>query len=121
MKWIAAAFLFAALVAVVVVAALRWASDVPGVSFSGVPPALAPDEARLAARMRSHVEAIAARERNVPDNPEHLEAAARYIERQLIGMGYEIESQNYDAAGHTVRNISVRLGTDAPGKPAIVI
>ncbi len=101
--------------------ALRWASDVPGVTFSGQPKPLGNDEADLVARLHEHVATIASHERNVPENPQHLEAAARYIERQLTALGYEVESQSYDANGHTVRNLAVRIGTDLPGKPAIVV
>ncbi len=67
--------------------ALRGASDVQGVSFSGHPKPLSNDKPNRDARLREHVATITTHERNVPDSPQHLEAAPRYSERQLTALG----------------------------------
>jgi len=63
----------------------------------------APD---LSARLRTHVEAIAAREHD---------AAARHIAATLAGHGYRLQRQEYKAGGHQVRKIEVSVSNAAPG------
>jgi Peptidase family M28 len=100
---------------------LYWASSVPGISFRGPAPAATSEQKALAERLREHVVQLAKSERNVPRNAAGLENAARYIERQLTGFGYGIENQSYEAAGHSVRNITARFGGDSKETPTIVI
>src|SRR5512134_570813 len=76
--------------------------------------ASSPSEDALAAALRAHVTAIASRPHNV-SHPAELEAAARYIEGQLAQIGYEIERQEYTAAGAPVRNIGVAIPAVGPG------
>jgi Zn-dependent M28 family amino/carboxypeptidase len=91
------------------VAGLLWYMvKVPGASYSGTPPTLTPEEARLADNLRRHVEAIASREHNVFHHPE-LEAAAQYIERTLAGFDYHVAAQRFSAATGEVRNIEVEV------------
>jgi Zn-dependent M28 family amino/carboxypeptidase len=66
------------------------------------------------------VTAIASTPHNI-DHPEALEAAARYIENDLRTAGYEVETQPYQAAGQTVRNIHVTLGQAGAGLPSFVV
>ena len=73
-----------------------------------------PAEDALAAALRAHVTAIASRPHNV-SHPAELEAAARYIECQLAQLGYEVECQEYTAAGAPVRNIAVAIPAVGPG------
>jgi Zn-dependent M28 family amino/carboxypeptidase len=61
----------------------------------------------LAGRLRGHVEALAASERNTD-----LETAARYIEAQL---GPGARRQEYASAGRTVSNIEVGAGAVVVG------
>jgi Zn-dependent M28 family amino/carboxypeptidase len=77
---------------------------------SAVRRASSPSEDALAAALRAHVTAIASRPHNV-SHPAELEAAARYIEGQLAQLGYEVERQEYTAAGTPVRNIAVAIPT----------
>jgi hypothetical protein len=81
---------------------------VPGVAHRGPLPALTPEERDLAARLRRHVEAIAAAEHNL-DHYDELEKAALYIERVLEGHGYPVSRQVFEARGRKVRNIDVVL------------
>jgi Zn-dependent M28 family amino/carboxypeptidase len=67
-----------------------------------------PGQDALAETLRAHVTAIASRPHNV-SHPAELEAAARYIEGQLAQLGYEVERQEYTAAGAPVRNIAVAI------------
>lgn len=45
--------------------------------------------------------------------PQHLEAAAKYIEAELKKLGLSSTSQEFKAEGQTYRNIIVQLGQDA--------
>lgn len=90
-------------------AALLWSTSTPGISFRGALPPATDVETSAAARLRRHVETIAATERNVPDNAAALEAAAVHIERELQRIGYTVENQRYQAGGHMVRNLAVTL------------
>lgn len=70
---------------------------------------MSPSSARpeLAARLRTHVQAIAGE----PDtaNPAALEQAARHIETALAAEGYQVLRSQYSTAGHPVRNIEASL------------
>ena len=85
----------------------------PDRPFAGPLPALSPEETAIAARLKTHVTAIA----SVPHNTKHvanLEASARYIEETLAGLGYKVESQEFDARGVKVRNIAAAIEPTAP-------
>lgn len=72
----------------------------------------------LAARLRTHVVAVASTEHNTA-TPKALEEAAVYIENVLGSEGYRIRRQAYQAGGQTVRNIEVSVANVAPGaRPA---
>ena len=72
----------------------------PGHSYEGALN-FTPAETELAARLRAHVEALAAGERNVD-----LERPARYIEQQFGGS----RSQHFQSGGRWVRNIETGAG-----------
>jgi hypothetical protein len=86
--------------------ALRYMMAVPGVPHQGELPPLTPEERRLAAALKRHIEAIATREHNIAHYDE-LEKAARYIEATLGSYGYAVNRQSFVADGRTVRNIDV--------------
>ena len=97
-------------------------TKMPGTSFSGPLPELTADETDLSRRLKTHVEKLAGEigERNV-FHPDALEAAATYVEQSLIGLGYEIGRQPYDAHGVTVRNIDATLpGVSRPDEIIVV-
>lgn len=98
--------------------AYRYMLGVPGVPHQGALPALTAGERDLAARLRRHVEAVAAAEHNV-EHYEELEKAARYIENVLEGYGYPVTRQVFTTRGKQVRNIDVVL--EAPKKDIDVI
>jgi len=72
----------------------------------------------LAARLRTHVVAVASTGHNTA-TPKALEEAAVYIENVLGSEGYRIRRQAYRAGGQAVRNIEVSVANVAPGaRPA---
>jgi hypothetical protein len=105
----------AALLLLLIGAALVWYMfGVPGRAHRGPLPALTPDEADLARRLKTHIAAIASRPHNVRYYAE-LEKSARYIEQQLTALGYAPLAQVYRVDGRDVRNIEATI---APADPA---
>ena len=104
MQWLLGAFVLLAAPAFLAVVAVLWMTSVPGRSHSGPLPPLTPEQARLAARLREHVQAIGSTPHNV-SHPRELEQAARYIEEVLAGYGSAARRQVYQADGLDVRNI----------------
>ena len=80
----------------------------PGRSFTGPLPPLTAAESEIAERLKAHVSAVAGREHNL-FHPEALEAAARYIERELERLGYAVQTQPYTIAAGTARNVEAEL------------
>lgn len=74
----------------------------PGRSHAGPLPPISPEGQSLALALRSHVEALSAKERNVD-----LESAARYIE---AAFGPHATSHYFKSGGRKVRNIAVGAG-----------
>ncbi len=110
----------AALIVGLPFAALLWLTSVPGRSHSGPLPPLTPEQTELAARLQTHVRAIA----SVPHNvgyPDELERSARYIEQALAGAGYEVARQPFQAAWQEVRNIEAVIEAAAADAPTLVI
>jgi hypothetical protein len=98
-----------AIVAIILLAVLAMVTVNPGAAAPDIP---------LAARLRTHVTAIASSEHNTA-NPARLEEAARYIENALKNEGYAIRRQEYQAGGQKVRNIEVSVSNLAPkARPA---
>lgn len=87
--------------------------SLPGERFTGPLPPLTPEEAAIATNLRRHVAAIAQSEHNL-FTPAALEDAARYIERTLATIGYEVQRQRFETKYGEVRNIEVVL----PGRTA---
>jgi Zn-dependent M28 family amino/carboxypeptidase len=100
--------------------ALLWMTAVPGESFHGPLPAMTPDERTLATRLHDHVVAIASEPHNIA-HPAALENSARYIERQLVGMGYTVHRQSFTVDGHRVRNIEVMITPGVPDSRTLVV
>ena len=82
-------------------------SAMPGRSYTGPLPPLSGEERALSLRLRLHVAALAAAERNTD-----LETPARYIETAL-GPGHR--SQSFQSGGRTVRNIETGAGAIVVG------
>jgi Peptidase family M28 len=78
----------------------------PGHSYSGEPPPTTAPEHDLATRLQRHVTAIASEPHNIA-HPDALEAAAAYIEAELMALGYTPQAQVFEADGQAVRNIEV--------------
>jgi Zn-dependent M28 family amino/carboxypeptidase len=91
--------------------------SLPGESYSGELPPLTDQERALAANLKKHIVAIAAREHNIAHHDE-LEKVARYIETTLESFGYAVNPQSFVADRKMVRNIDViiepRSGAPAP-------
>ena len=82
----------------------------PGRSHSGPLPPLTGEERALALRLRLHVAALAAAERNTD-----LETAARYIEAAFTTQGHKAESQVFESGGRRVRNVEAGSGSIVVG------
>jgi len=74
----------------------------PGTSHAGPPPPLTGEGRALSLRLRLHVAALAANERNAD-----LEAPARYIEAAFSRIGLTPQSHYFESGGRRVRNIEV--------------
>jgi len=74
----------------------------PGKSYAGPLPELSGEGRALSLRLRLHVAALAANERN-----SDLETPARYIEAAFAAQGYKPQSQYFESGGRRVRNIEV--------------
>jgi hypothetical protein len=83
-----------------VAGAIWYVVAMPGESYEGALD-FTPEETELAARLRAHVEFLAAEQRNVD-----LERPARYIEQQLVGS----RPQEFQSGGRRVRNIESGAG-----------
>lgn len=77
----------------------------PGTSHAGPLPPLTGETRALSLRLRLHVAALAAKERNVD-----LETPGRYIEQAFRSQGLEFSVQQFVSAGRTVRNIEAGAG-----------
>jgi hypothetical protein len=95
-------------VAAVIAAALLYMVPMPGESYAGPLPPLGDDD--LSKKLRRHVEALAASERNTD-----LETPARYIEAALARQGYQPQSQYFESGGRRVRNIEAGSGSIVVG------
>jgi len=80
-------------------------TGMPGRSHAGPLPPLSGEARALALRLRLHVAALAAAERN-----QDLETAARYIEAALARQGHQPQSQYFESGGRKVRNIEAGSG-----------
>lgn len=82
----------------------------PGDSHVGPLPPLTRDELALEDALKRHVRALAGEigERNV-FHPEALAAAAEYLERELSGLGYVVDVQEFEARGIPVRNLAAEI------------
>jgi Zn-dependent M28 family amino/carboxypeptidase len=98
----------------------RYLTSMPGTSYEGALPPLAPDEKELSAKLRTHVETIAARERNLA-HYDALEDTARYIEATLRQYGLPIKSHPFTVDGKTVRNIEATIAPQSASEPREIV
>jgi hypothetical protein len=118
--WWVAAFLLLAVIGLGY-GALHYMTGVQGTPHRGPLPPLTDEERDLAAALKRHIEAIAAREHNIAHYDE-LEKAARYIEMALAGLGHTVGRQEFLADGKMVRNIDVVIEpADAAGDPDVIV
>ena len=100
---------------------LRYLTSVPGTPHRGALPPLTEAERMLAVALKQHIEAIAAREHNIP-NYDELEKVARYIEATLQSQGFAVGRQEFVADGKPVRNIDVTIEPPpASSAPEVVV
>ena len=97
-----------------------WMTSMPGRSIAWPIDALSPQESDLAERLRSHVAAIASRERNL-EHPEAYEAAAAYLEGALAAAGHAVRRQPFEVGGRPARNLEVEIAGSSPGAGVIVV
>jgi Zn-dependent M28 family amino/carboxypeptidase len=98
--------------------ALKWATSVPGASYTGALPALTERQAGLAARLKAHVVAIASEPHNI-GHPEALERSAIYIETTLAADGHAVAAQRFDKG--LARNIETIIAPADPTAATLVI
>ncbi len=119
MHWLFGALLVMAAAAA---AAINYSIVFPRQPYTDPLPPLDGETRALAARLRTHVVAVASRPHNLDYYPD-LEAAAVYIETTLKSFGYAPKPQIYTVRGKAVRNIEIAI--DPPGAsaatPTIVI
>src|SRR5581483_3228399 len=116
------AIAFLALPAALALLALlaAWAiTSMPGRSHRGALPPLEPAARDLAARLRTHVAAIASEEHNVI-RAEALERSARYIEGELARGGPVVRDE-FSVAGVKVRNLEVVIPGGTADAPVLVV
>jgi peptidase M28-like protein len=91
----------------------------PGRSHTGASPPLTAEEQELERRLAEHVRALAGEigERSMT-RPGSLEAAARYLERQLREHGYAVESQ--EVAPPSARNLAAELRGGARAEEIVI-
>jgi len=89
-----------------VVAGLYYMTAMPERPYAGPLPPLSGEGRALSLRLRLHVAALAAAERNTD-----LETPARYIEAAFSRLGFEPQSQYFESGGRKVRNIEVGSGS----------
>jgi len=94
--------------------------SVPGTPHRGSLAALTQDERTLAARLKTHIAAIAAREHNI-DTFDELEKVARYIERTLTAYGYTSAPQEFTVRGKRVRNVEATINAGTADAETIVV
>lgn len=100
-----------AVLALLVLAAVRYAIVFPRQPHSGPLPKLTVEEQALAVTLAAHLEAVAGRPHNINHFPA-LEDAARYIERTLAQYGYASGAQSFTVGATEVRNIEVIIEPD---------
>ncbi|PYQ14053.1 MAG: aminopeptidase [Acidobacteria bacterium] len=86
----------------------------PGRSHSGPLPPLSEAEAEIQLRLEGHVRALAGQigERNL-GRAGSLDAAARYLDGILRGLGFAVEAQEFEVEGTKVANLESALGGGA--------
>jgi len=114
-------FWLALLVLAAAVAALLWYMvAMPGQTWRGPLPPADDELQRLAGRLRSHVQAVGAREHNVWALAE-LEAAAAYIERELAAAGHAVRHEEFRSYVAPVRNVLTEVrGGSRPDEIVVV-
>ena len=92
------------------VAGLYYMTAMPDRPYAGPLPPLSGEGRALSLRLRLHVAALAAAERNTD-----LETPARYIEAAFSRLGFEPQSQYFESGGRKVRNIEAGSGSIVVG------
>jgi hypothetical protein len=93
-----------------VIAGLYYMTAMPDRPYAGPLPPLSGEGRALSLRLRLHVAALAAAERNTD-----LETPARYIEAALSRLGFEPRSHYFQSGGRKVRNIEAGSGSIVVG------
>ena len=98
-------------------------TTMPGASFTGPAPALTANEAALAKSLEADVTflAVGIGERNLGNTPAKLEAAASWVEAELLDAGYAVTPEPYEVNGRAVKNLVADLpGSSAPKELVII-
>jgi hypothetical protein len=104
--WVIAVVMLAA----AMIGSVAYMVVMPGRSHSGPLPTLSGEDRALSLRLRLHVAALAAAERN-----RDLETPARYIEAAFLKIGFQPQSQYFESGGRKVRNVEAGSGVIVVG------
>lgn len=103
---------------------LAWAYMIPmpGTAYTGPFVPLSDDERRLRDRLERHVAVLAGEigERHAA-RPAALDAAARYLERELSQLGYRVERHEYAIAGQRFSNLEATLPGRVHADESVVV
>lgn len=118
MLWFAASICLATMLGMT----LLYAIVFPAQPHDGKVSPATTEESEIAGRLAEHIRAIASKPRNLAHYPA-LEAAASYIELQLVTMGYAPAVQDFVVDDRPVRNIEVVVApaVDDAQAPTLVI
>jgi Zn-dependent M28 family amino/carboxypeptidase len=117
--WIAVAVIA---VLIGAIAAVRFMTGMPGRTHAGPLLPLTATERAVCDELRRHVERLAGAigERHMWRLPA-LAAAADYVERAFLDLGYRVERRPFSARGETVANVQAELpGTDRAAEVVLV-
>lgn len=119
--WLRAVLLWVGLL-VLAAFAVWWVTGMPGRPHQGPRAPLSGEEAEIRAQVEAHVRMLAGEigERNL-SRPDRLAAAASYVAAQLSELGYAVASQEFDAAGVTVRNLEAERRGSGRAEELVIV
>lgn len=108
--------------AILIAVGVWYCCSMPGTSYRGPLPAATTQQFALAARLQTHVEALASKIGGRSTYyPRTGAAAARYLQGELLAMGYTEVNETFVERGSRVPNLEVVLTGTKPDLPCVVV